>query len=94
MVVDTSAVMAILQGEDEAEAFAAAMEADPVRLISAVSVLEAGMLVEARKREAGALELDNFLLRARLDVAAFDAEQAEVARSAFSRFGRGRILPV
>lgn len=90
MVVDTSAVMAILQGEDEAEAFAAAMEADPVRLISAVSVLEAGMLVEARKREAGALELDNFLLRARLHVAAFDAEQAEVARSAFRRFGRGR----
>lgn len=90
MVVDTSAVMAILQREEEAETFAAAIEADPVRLISAVSVLEAGMLVEARKREAGALELDNFLLRARLDVAAFDAEQAEVARSAFRRFGRGR----
>jgi ribonuclease VapC len=58
MVIDTSAAMAILQREPEAEAFARAIEAAPTRLISAVSVLEAGMLVEARKREAGAVELD------------------------------------
>jgi ribonuclease VapC len=47
------------------------------------------MLVEARKREAGALELDNFLMRARLDVVPFDAEQAQVARLAFRRYGKG-----
>ena len=89
MVVDTSAAMAILQREPEAEAFARAIEAAPTRLISAVSVLEAGMLVEARKREAGAVELDSFLLRAQLDVVPFDAEQAQVARLAFRRFGKG-----
>jgi ribonuclease VapC len=89
MVVDTSAAMAILQCEPEAEAFARVIEAAPTRLISAVSVLEAGMLVEARKREAGAAELDGFLMRARLDVVAFDAEQAQVARLAFRRYGKG-----
>ena len=89
MVVDTSAAMAILQREPEAEAFAREIEAAATRLISAVSVLEAGMLVEARKREAGALELDNFLMRARLDVVPFDAEQAQVARLAFRRYGKG-----
>lgn len=90
MVVDTSAVMAVLQGEPEGLAFARAIEADPVRLMPAVSVLEAGMLVEARKREAGALELDNFLLRARLEAVPFDFEQAQVARLAFRRYGKGR----
>jgi ribonuclease VapC len=89
MVVDTSAAMAILQREPEAEAFAQLIEAAQTRLISAVSVLEAGMLVEARKREAGALELDSFLMRARLDVVPFDAEQAQVARLAFRRYGKG-----
>lgn len=90
MVIDISATMAVLQRELEAQAFAQAIEADPVRLISAVSVLEAGMLVEARKRAAGALELDNFLLRSQLEVVPFDAEQAQVARLAFRRYGRGR----
>lgn len=90
MVIDTSAAMAVLQREPEAAAFAQAIEADPVRLISAVSVLEAGMIVEARKRAAGALELDNFLLRSQLEVVPFDAEQAQVARLAFRRYGRGR----
>jgi ribonuclease VapC len=90
MVVDTSAVMAVLQHEPEAEAFARAIEADPVRLISAVSLLEAGMLVEVRKGKAGCLELDNLLLRARLEVVPFDAEQAQLARLAFRRYGKGR----
>jgi ribonuclease VapC len=90
MVVDTSAVMAVLQHELEAAAFARAMEADPVRLISAVSMLEAGMLVEARKGKAGSLELDNLLLRARFEVVPFDGEQAQLARLAFRRYGRGR----
>jgi ribonuclease VapC len=89
MVVDTSAAMAILRREPEAEAFARVIEAAETRLISAVSVLEAGMLVEARKREAGALELDSLLMRARLDVVPFDAEQAQVARLAFRRYGKG-----
>ena len=90
MVLDTSAVLAILQREAESEHFAALIEADPIRLISAVSVLETGMIVEVRKGESGALELDNFILRGQLQTVPFDAEQAGIARLAFRRFGKGR----
>lgn len=90
MVIDPSAVLAILQREPESERFAALIEADPVRLISAVSVLEAGMIAEVRKGEAGALELDNFILRGQIQTVPFDAEQADIARLAFRRFGKGR----
>ena len=90
MVIDPSAVLAILQREPESERFAALIEADPVRLISAVSVLEAGMIAEVRKGEAGALELDNFILRGQIQTVPFDAEQADIARLAFRCFGKGR----
>jgi ribonuclease VapC len=90
MVIDTTAVLAILQLEPESGRFAAQIEADPIRLISAVSVLEAGMITEVRKGEAGALELDNFILRGQIQTVPFDAEQADIARLAFRRFGKGR----
>jgi ribonuclease VapC len=90
MVIDTSAIMAILQLEPEAELFATLIEVSPVRLISSVSVLEAGIIAEARKGEAGAQELDALLAQARATISAFDLQQAEVAREAFRRFGKGR----
>jgi ribonuclease VapC len=90
MVIDTSAVLAILQREPESERFAASIEADPIRLISAVSMLEAGMIAEVRKGETGALELDNVILRGQFQIVPFDAEQANIARLAFRRFGKGR----
>lgn len=90
MVIDASAILAILQQEPEAPALARAIEADQDRLISAVSVLEAGMLAEARKEHAGAVELDHLMVRMQASVVAFDAEQAKIARLAFRRFGKGR----
>lgn len=90
MVIDTSAVMTILQREPEARALAQAIEAANVRLISAVSVLEAGILSESRKGEEGARELDAFIAAAALEVVSFDNEQAAVARDAFARYGKGR----
>lgn len=90
MVVDTSAVMGILQEEPEARRLAEAIEAADIRLISAVSMLEAGILVESRKGQAGARELDAFIAAAALEVVPFDIEQAAVARDAFARYGKGR----
>ena len=90
MVVDTSAVMAILRQEPDASAYAQLIETAHVRLISAVSVLEAGILAISRKGDQGARELDSFLTAAELEVVPFDGEQAAVARDAFRRFGRGR----
>jgi ribonuclease VapC len=90
MVVDTSAVLAILQLEPEAERFAHALEQAAERLISSVSVLEAGIISVSRRGQAGVRGLDSFIAIAELKVVPFDAEQAGVARDAFSRYGKGR----
>lgn len=90
MVVDTSALVAILQQEPEAETFARLIEESSTRLVSAATVLEAGMVAEVRRGKRGADELDHLLLRARFDIVPFDSEQAVIAREAFRRFGKGR----
>jgi ribonuclease VapC len=90
MVVDTSAVMAILKQEPDARSYAEVIETAKVRLISAVSVLKAGILATGRKGDEGARELDAFLRAAELEVVSFDGEQAAIARDAFRRFGKGR----
>ena len=90
MVLDTSALLAILLSEPEAPAFADAITADPVRLLSAASLLEAAVVIESRFGEAGGRELDLLLHRAGIVVSAVDAEQIAVARAAFGVFGKGR----
>ncbi len=90
MVIDTSALLALLANEPEAESFRVALEADPVRLLSAASLVEASAVVEARYGEAGGRELDLLVFKAGIEVVAVDREQAEVAREALRRFGRGR----
>jgi ribonuclease VapC len=89
MVIDTSAVLVVLFAEPEDEAFAAAIEADPARFMSAVSVLEASIVVEARKGPSGGRELDLLLHRAAIEIVPFTVEQLERARDAYRRFGRG-----
>jgi ribonuclease VapC len=88
MVIDTSAIMAVLKLEPEAAAFAESIEQAARRLVSAGTVLEAGIVAESRPQ--GGRELDGFLAAARFEIVAFDAEQAEIAREAFRRFGKGR----
>lgn len=90
MVIDTSALVAILFDEPEAERFADAIEADPVRLVSAATLVECGILVEARRGEAAGRELDLALHRAHATVVPVDERQAEIARSAWRRYGKGR----
>jgi ribonuclease VapC len=90
MVVDTSAVLAILQDEPERRRFNEAIQADTKRLISAATVLESGIVLEARGGEAAGRELDLFLHRARFEVASVDADQVEIARAAFRKYGKGR----
>ena len=90
MVIDTSALLAILMNEPEAEGFAVAIESDPVRLVSAGTLLETGLVAEGRWGDAGGRELDLLVAKAAMDVVPVDAEQVEVARRAFRRFGKGR----
>lgn len=87
MVIDTSAIVAMLSGEPEAEVFEAAVEADPVRLMSTASYLEAAIVIETRFGEPGGRELDLWIHRAGVELVAVNVDQAEVARSAYRRHG-------
>ncbi len=90
MVVDSSAVQAILKQEPADQRCTAAIASDPVRLMSAASLVEAGMVMQARFGDAGARALDALLRRARLEILPFDAEQAALAREAVRQFGKER----
>lgn len=90
MVIDTSALIAILLGEPDAKAFAMAIAADPKRLLSAFSALEVGIVIEAKKGEPGGRELDLLLHRSQIEIVAMNPEQAELARIAWRTFGKGR----
>lgn len=90
MVVDTSAVIAVLNEEAEASTFLEKMENDTLRLISAVSVLEASIIVHSRKGDDGVAALDAFLGEAEFEIQPFDAEQAHLARRAYREFGKGQ----
>ena len=90
MVIDTSALLAILLDEPERRHFNELVEADETRLVSAAALLEASIVIEARKGEAGGRELDLLLHRAKMDIVPVDAEQVELARVAWRCYGKGR----
>lgn len=90
MVLDTSAILAILFDEPGRRALTEAIEADPVRLLSVASLLECALVVEARRGESAGRELDLLLHRAGVDAVSVTADQIEVARQAWRRYGKGR----
>jgi ribonuclease VapC len=89
MVLDTSALLALLLDEPEAEEFRGAVEEDTTRLVSAATLLETALVIEARKGEPGGRELDLLIHKAGIVVVAVDAEHVSEARRAYRRFGRG-----
>lgn len=90
MVIDTSALIAVLLGEPDAGRVVQAIEAGSPRLLSAANLLEASIVIESRKGEAGGRELDLLLYRGEIEVVAVEQDQAEAARAAWRRFGKGR----
>ena len=90
MVVDTSALVAILLNEPDAEILSTTLAASSPRIISAVSVLEASIVMESKKGEAGLALLDELLTAAQFEVATFDDAQQRAAREAYRRYGKGR----
>jgi ribonuclease VapC len=90
MVIDTSALVAILLEEAEAVAFVETIRGDLVRLFSAVSLLEAIMVMESRRGAEGRIELESVLREFRVEVRAFDLDQARRAAEAWQEFGKGR----
>jgi ribonuclease VapC len=90
MVIDTSALVALLFNEPDALRIAQAIEAASIRLVSAATFLETSIVIESKKGEAGGRELELLLYRASIEVAPVDQDQAEIARQAWQRYGKGR----
>lgn len=89
MVIDASALLAILLGEPEADDFSRSIAADPKRLVSAISALETAIVVRTRKGPPGIRELDLLLHTAGAVVVSLDADQVLLARSAYETYGKG-----
>jgi ribonuclease VapC len=89
IVVDTSAIVAVLQDEPEKDAFKTAIKNDDHAIISAVTALEAGVIMRARHGEDGLTGLFDFFAAADIEVAVFDKIQAQAAIEAYARFGKG-----
>ena len=90
MVVDTSAIIAILQKEAGADELVESLIDAPERRISAATLVESGIVMQARYGDGGELHLDLLLQRLRIETIPVTAQHADLARSAFRRYGKGR----
>jgi ribonuclease VapC len=89
MVVDSSALVAIIIGEDERAVFEDLIIRTPVAVMSVVSVVETSIALLAKRRDYDAARLDESLSVLRIDVRAVDLNQGLLAREAFFKYGRG-----
>ena len=89
MVIDTSAILAILQDEPERSDFIRAIDRADARVLSSVTLVETSIALEHRYGPAGVRTLDLFLTRAGVEIVDVDRAQADLARHAHARFGQG-----
>ena len=90
MVIDTSALLAILLDEDERRAYNEAIEEAASRVLSVATFVETSIVIESRFGSDGLRDLDLFIDRAGIEIAEVDVEQGRLARRAYSLFGKGR----
>ena len=90
MVVDTSALIAYLNAEPEAERIEVALVSARRLFLSAATLVEAGIVAERQNEESGGRDLDLLIHRLRVEVVPVTEEQAELARGAYRRFGKGK----
>jgi ribonuclease VapC len=90
MVVDTSALLAVLFREPGSERITARLAAESQPLISAGTLLESAIVAEVRKDTAGGRQLDHLLQTLSVTTVPVDADQVAVARAAFRKYGKGR----
>jgi len=93
VIVDASALIAILHGEPDAQALADALEADPVRRISAATFLETAIVVDNRHELTVSRRLDDILKDAAIVIEPVTEAQARIAREAYRDYGRGSGHP-
>jgi ribonuclease VapC len=94
MIVDTSAVIAILKEEQDAPRFlrAVAISTQPKRM-SAANYLEAGIVVDANRNPLLSRRLDDLIVQTEIEVEAVTPQQADIARAAYRDFGKGSGHP-
>ena len=90
MVIDTSAVVAILTGEAESERCVRALDEAESLQMSAASVLEVAMVVESRYGDVARRSFDSWLESSAVEVMVVTRDQVELAKEGFRRFGKGR----
>jgi ribonuclease VapC len=89
MVIDTSVLVAIVLDEPSRDFLRKALQAAPTRIISSVSLLEAGMVLRAREGQLVVPKLYSIVEELRIETVVFDEAQAKLAIGAFARFGKG-----
>ncbi|HVN91135.1 MAG TPA: type II toxin-antitoxin system VapC family toxin [Candidatus Binataceae bacterium] len=90
MIVDTSAILAILFEEDDAELYARAIAAAESCRISAATFVEAGVVVDMQTKDKGSRQFNAFIRRAGITIEPVSEEQTHIARQAYADFGKGR----
>jgi ribonuclease VapC len=90
MVIDTSALLAILQGEQSHDRLIAAIDAAPTRAMSVATFVECSIVVSSRYGAEGLRDLDHFIVKAEIALVPVDAEQAYLARQAWRQYGKGQ----
>jgi ribonuclease VapC len=89
LIIDTSALIAILRAEDDARDMALAIERAPVRRISAANYLEAAVVIDASRDPVASHRFDELVDTADLQVESVTHDQARIARDAYQDFGKG-----
>jgi ribonuclease VapC len=93
MIIDTSAIVAVLRGEHGAKAYAAMIESAPIARISAATYVELGVVIDGLRDPVMSGSLDPFLVSMVVVVESLTVSQARVARAAYQRFGKGSGHP-
>src|SRR5580704_18980837 len=93
MIIDTSAIVAILRNEPEAGACANAIASTTSRLVSAVNFVEAAVVIDGSRDPIASRRFDELFAAARLIIEPVTEEQARLARETYRDFGRGSGHP-
>lgn len=93
MIIDSSALVAMVRAEPEREAFANAIARDERRLVAAPTLVEASIVIQRLGEPRLVREFDTLLADLQVATVAFTEQHARIAREAFRDFGRGSGHP-
>ena len=93
MIIDTSAIIAILRDESDAISFARAIADTTSRRVSAVNWVESAVVIDASRDPIATRRFDDFMKEANIAIEPVTLDQAQIARAAYRDFGKGSGHP-